>query len=104
MITNWVSEKRRLIEEATKQYEECLATSKENLELIKTGVAFGFTDHWEYGSYFPLELIEVVSEEDCMIKVYERSTKKEDIVCTYGLVIDSSRKAGIYNGNSRNEG
>jgi hypothetical protein len=55
------------------------------LSLIKQGAKFGYPDI--YGGYFPLELVEVVDEQDCMVKVFERSINQETITSTFGLVV-----------------
>lgn len=82
---NYLQEKRNEIERLQKEYAQTKTLLERKLSLIKQGAKFGCPDI--YGGYFPLELVEVVDEKDCIVKVFERSINQETITSTFGLVV-----------------
>lgn len=49
-------------------------------------------------SYYPCDFIEIVDEEDGIVKVYESSTNKYHIVCVLDLYIDD-KNDGMFEAN-----
>jgi hypothetical protein len=75
-----------------KIYKNKLESAKNNLTKIKKGYKFGYNDNLSYwDSYFPLTLLKIIDEENCLIQVIEKGNpnSKEEIIDTYDLFISN---------------
>jgi hypothetical protein len=82
-----INKKIQKLEEERVNLEE---RGKEYLTRIKSGARFGYPDSFDYygeGSFHPCELLEVVNEDEFIIKIKEISTGEICERDVFGLVV-----------------
>lgn len=89
---NTLKELRESIQRKQRKYDELRAECQVKLDLIKQGHPFGFPDIFDIYSYHPLKLIEIVDENDFMIKIREESIKYEAIISISSVIVNKEKE------------
>lgn len=81
-----INDKMQRLEEEKADLEK---RGKEYLSRIKSGARFGIPDFVDccVEAFFPCELLEVVNEDEFMIKIREISTGEVTVRDVFGLVV-----------------